>query len=160
MALSSLLKYLSAGMPLLGALFLWRAGGFFPRRAHLLGAAVLALVGICGTGIFLLERLFRCMFQAGRENCLIQGSTSLGLIILCLVWIVVSLLPRRQRSVDPSINRLLFASVWAGIGFTQNLLVLLLFLYLLYFLVDRWLRSKGLQWRFLVIRDDYRDDIS
>jgi hypothetical protein len=43
-------------------------------------------------------------------------------------------------------------------GLAQNLLVLIVFLNLFMFVVYRWLTGKGFQPRFLVLRDDYKDD--
>ena len=53
--------------------------------------------------------------------------------------------------------RLLLRGAWAGIGLAENLGLLLVFLNLFLFVVDRWLRRKGLGWRFLVLRDDWQD---
>jgi hypothetical protein len=43
-------------------------------------------------------------------------------------------------------------------GLAQNLLLLIVFLNVFLFVGSRWLRGKGIQPRFLVLRDDYKDD--
>jgi hypothetical protein len=53
---------------------------------------------------------------------------------------------------------LLLGSAWAGLGLTENLLVLLIFINLFLYVIHRWLNSRGLIWRILILRDDYGDD--
>lgn len=53
---------------------------------------------------------------------------------------------------------LLLGSSWAGIGLAGNLLEILIFLNMLLYASHRLLKQQGLTFRFLILRDDYRDD--
>jgi hypothetical protein len=55
---------------------------------------------------------------------------------------------------------LLLSSAWAGVGLAQNLLVLLISLYLLFYVLHKWLERNGLRLRYLIVRDDYSDEQS
>jgi hypothetical protein len=49
-------------------------------------------------------------------------------------------------------------SIWAGLALPKNFFFTLIFLNLFLFWIDRYLKSQGTSWRFLVLRDDYKDD--
>lgn len=53
---------------------------------------------------------------------------------------------------------LLLGSAWAGVGLAENLLLLLIFMNLFLYVIHLWLNRKGLVWRILIMRDDYKDD--
>jgi hypothetical protein len=52
---------------------------------------------------------------------------------------------------------LMLSGALAGLALAQNLLVLIVFLNLFFYVGYRWLSKKGFQPRFLVLRDDYKD---
>jgi len=68
---------------------------------------------------------------------------------IILVWGCILL--RGQNRGQGYIPMLLLGSAWAGMGLTQNLCLLPVFLNLFVFAMDRWLKRKGLGWRSVII---------
>ena len=125
---------------------------------HVVTIIILIFSSASSLGIFATSQLYRCVFSSGRENCLFEGLASLSLGILSLTIAIQTLLEHKPDRMDTYINRLLLVGIWAGISYTENVLLILPFLYLFYYLVNRWLKGKGLQWRFLVAKDDYHSE--
>ena len=152
------LGVIAVGLPLAGALVIWRWGGRFPHAQRGAAAAVFGVAGLAALLLFLLNGHYACILSAGRGSCLTDGLGTLGVCLVNAFFAVRCVLPEaggRGRSV---ILGLLLSGALAGMGTAQNLLVLIVFLNLFMFVVYRWLTGKGIQPRFLVVRDDYKDD--
>jgi hypothetical protein len=159
MTLDTGLRIGAIGLPLFAALAIWRLGSRFPRPQRWLAAPVLAVAGLMALTLFLLNRYYACMFAVARENCLFDAAATVSLFLLNAVSARSCLVLRGEDRGPDAIPLLLLSGAWAGSGLTQNLLVMLVSLNLLLFALDRWLRGRGLGWRFLVLRDDYGDDV-
>lgn len=146
------------GLPLIAALIIWRWGDTFPRAQGWLAALIFGLIGLAALILFLLNRHYACILLTGRQNCLFDGLACLSLFLLSLVLARGCLLLRGPNKGQDCGLMLLLGSAWAGMGLTENLLVLLIFINLFLYVVHRWLKSRGLIWRILVLRDDYIDD--
>jgi hypothetical protein len=154
------LRVIAVGALLAGALVIWRWGGRFPRAQRWVAAGVFGAAGLAATLLFLLNRHYACILSAGRGSCLTDGLGTLAVCTLNAFLAARCVLPEtgsRGRSV---ILSLLLSGALAGMGTAQNLLVLIVFLNLFMFVVYRWPTGKGIQPRFLVLRDDYKDDES
>lgn len=157
MTIDRWLRVGAIGMPLAGALIMWRWGAGLPSRRQL-AVSILGTTGMLALALFLLNRHYACILAFGRESCLLEGSATLSLLLLS-VFLTRRCIVLRRETVEPEIVPLLLLSgAWAGIGLAENGCLFLLFLNLLVFAVDRWLASRGISWRFLAIRDDYKDD--
>ncbi len=152
------LRVTAIGLPLIGAFILWRWKNKFIDIRYWLAVIIFGMVGLAALGLFLLNRHFACTFLTGNQNCLTDGLLTFSLILLCAVLVVRSFIRRDERQeLD---YRLMFflSSAWAGIGLAKNLLVLLVFLNLFFYMIYKWLDQKGLGWGMFITRNDYRDD--
>jgi hypothetical protein len=157
MTLDLWLRVTAIGLPLIGAFILWRWNKSVDIR-YWLAVTIFSLVGLAALGLFLLNEHFACIFATGKQNCLTDGLATLSLILLCAVLIISSISRRDERQkLD---YRLMFFlnSAWAGLGLAKNLLVLLAFLNLFFYVIYKWLEQKGLGWGMFITRNDYRDD--
>jgi hypothetical protein len=119
----------------------------------------LGTTGLIALALFLLNRYYACILAFGRRNCLFDGLATLSLFLLSTVlarWCIV--LRGENKAQDYSLV-LLLGSAWAGMGLTQNFFVFLGSASLFVLAADRWLRRRGITARFLVLRDDYSDDV-
>lgn len=160
MVLATWLRISAMGLPLIGILIIWCWGDKFRRVQGWLALSIFGLVGLVALTLFLLNRQYACILSSGRQNCLFDGLATLSLFGLSLVLAKASLLGQSHNDADRAGDerlRLLLVSAWAGMGLTENLLVLLIALNLFLFVVHRWLKRRGLTWRILALRDDYQD---
>jgi NADH:ubiquinone oxidoreductase subunit 4 (subunit M) len=158
MAPDTWLRVIAVVLPLAGALVIWRWGGRFPHAQRWVAAALFGVAGLAALLLFLLNRQYACILTTGRANCLWDGAASLGLFMLDVLFAVRCIVPPAEGKRRDLVLMLLLSGAVAGIGLAQNLLLLIVFLNLLLFVGSRWLTGKGLQPRFLVLRDDYKDD--
>jgi hypothetical protein len=158
MTMDTWLRIGAVAPPLVGAFVLWRWGTKFPRAQRWLAVCILGTTGLIALILFLLNRYYACILAFGRESCLFDGLGTLSLFLLSIVLTRSCLVLRGEdRGVDYALM-LLLGGAWAGMGLAQHLCLLLVFLNLFVFAMDRWLKRKGIGWRFLAIRDDYQDD--
>jgi hypothetical protein len=143
------------GLPLIGALTLWRWEEKFLCAQRWLVAVIFGLLGPVALTLFVLNEHYACILLSGRQNCLFDGLATLSLVLLSVVLASVVL---RGVNKGDCILMLLLSSAWAGMTLAENLLVLLIFLNLFLYVIYRWLNRKGLKWRILMLRDDYEDD--
>jgi hypothetical protein len=143
------------GLPLIGALTLWRWKEKSLCAQRWLVAVIFGLLGLVALTLFVLNEHYACIFSSGRQNCLFDGLATLSLVLLSLVLAGVVL---RGANKGDCILMLLLSSAWAGMALAENLFVLLIFLNLFLYVIYRWLNRKGLKWRILVLQDDYEDN--
>ena len=158
MSLVMWLKIAAIGLPLLAALAIWLWSNTFPRARQRLAASVLAIVGLIAATLFVIDRDYACVLASGRQNCLFDGLATVSLACLSLVLARACLAapdPTRANKVWDYRMLLLLASGWAGVGLGDNLLVFILAVYLLFYVLLRWMRRKGLRGGMFVVRDDY-----
>lgn len=158
MAPDTWLRVIAVGLPLAGALVIWRWGGRFPHAQRWVAAVLFAVAGLAALLLFLLNRHYACILVPGRANCLWDGAASLGLFLLNVLFAVRCIVPAGEGKRRDLVVMLLLSGAFAGIGLASNLLVLIVFLNLFLFVGSRWLSRQGFQPRFLVLRDDYKDD--
>jgi hypothetical protein len=158
MAADTWLRVVAIGLPLAGALVIWRWGGRFPSAQRWVAAVVFGVAGLGALLLFLLNRYYACILSTGRASCLIDGLGTLGVCLLNVFFAARCVVPEAGGKGRSVILNLFLSSALAGMGLAQNLLVLIVFLNLFMFVVYRWLTGKGIQPRFLVLRDDYKDD--
>jgi hypothetical protein len=151
------LRVVAIGMPLAGALGLWRWGSRFGPAQRWAAAAILGAAGLAALAGFLLNRQYACILASGSKNCLWDGAASLGLCLLDALFAIRCIVPPGEGKRRDFIVMLLLSGALAGIGLAQNLLLLIVFLNVFLFVGHRWLTKKGFQPRFLVLRDDYKD---
>lgn len=159
MTIDTWLRIGAIGIPLVGALAIWRWGTKLPRAQRRLVVFIFGTTGLIALTLFLLNRYYACILAFGRQNCLFDGLATLSLFLLSIVLARSCIVMRGENRGQDYVPMLLLGSAWAGMGLTQNLCLFPVFLNLFVFAVDRWLKRKGLGWRFLVLRDDYRDDV-
>ena len=158
MTIDMWLRIGAIGIPLAGAVAMWRWGTRFPRAQRRLVVFILGTTGLIALALFLLNRYYACILAFGRRNCLFDGLATLSLFLLIIVlarWCIV--LRGENKDQDYSLV-LLMGSAWAGMGLAQPLCLFPVFLTLFILAGDRWLRKRGITARFLVLRDDYQDD--
>ena len=159
MTLDTWLRVGAIGLPLFAALIIRCWGHRSPDIQRRLAALVFCTTGLLALTLFLLNRYHACILAFGKQSCLFDGAATLSLLALSVFWTRASLVLRGTDPGGGHITLLLLCAAWAGMGLARNLALFLVFLYLFYYAVDRWLRRKGLAWRFLVLRDDYADDV-
>jgi hypothetical protein len=152
------LKIVAIGIPLIGALAIWRWGDSFLRAQRWLVASIFGLTGLVALTLFLLNRQYVCILLVGRQNCVFDGLATLSLFLLSLLLVRACIVLRSVNKDQAYILMLLLSSAWAGMGLTENLLVFLIFLNLFFYVIHRWLKMEGLNWTFLIVRDDYKDN--
>jgi NADH:ubiquinone oxidoreductase subunit 4 (subunit M) len=158
MTLDTWLRIGAIGMPLLGALVIWRLGTRSPRAQRRLVLFIFGTTGLIALSLFLLNRYYACMLAFGKQNCLFDGAATLSLLLLSIVLARGCIVPRGENRGPDHTSMLLLSSGWAGMGLSKNLFLFLVFMNLFLVSLARWLRRKGIGWRFLILRDDYRDD--
>ena len=159
MTIDMCLRIGAIGIPLVGALAMWRWGTKFPHAQRHLVVSILGITGLIGLTLFLLNRYYACILAFGRRNCLFDGLATLSLFLLSILltrWCIA--LRGENKEQDYSLV-LLLGSAWAGMGLTQNFFVFLGSASLFVLAADQWLRRRGITARFLVLRDDYQDDV-
>lgn len=157
MTLDLWLRVTAIVLPLMGAFVLWRWNKAIAIRYWLV-VIIFGMVGLAALGLFLLNRHFVCILSSGEQNCLTDGLATLSLILLCAVLVVISIIRRDERQELDYRLMLFLNSAWAGIGLAKNLLVLLVFLNLFFYVIYKWLDQRGLGWGMFITRNDYRDD--
>lgn len=158
--MDTFLKISLVGTPFIGGLAIWWMGDRFLRWSRWLGATFLGLTGLITLTLNILNGYYACIFAFREQNCAFEGLGSLSLILLSMILVRGCLILRGEELEKGFALRLLFASSLAGmwVGLVDNLFVFLVFFNVFLFVSDRWLRRRGLRWRFLVLRDDYKDD--
>lgn len=159
MTIDTWLRIGAIGIPLVGALAIWRFGIRFPRAQRWLVVSILGIVGLIAVTLFLLNRYYACILAFGRQSCLFDGLGTLSLFFLSVVLARSCIVLRGENRAQEYALMLLLSSGWAGMGLAQNLCLVLVFLNLFIFAADRWLKRRGIGWRFLALRDDYDDDV-
>ena len=157
MTLDVWLRVTAIALPLIGTFVLWRWNKSIDV-GYWLTIIIFSTVGLVTLGLVLLNKHFVCIFSTGKQNCLTDGLFTLSLILLCAVLIVSSIIRRDERQKLDYRLMLFLSSAWAGIGLAKNLLVLLIFLNLFFYVIYKWLDQKGLGWGMFITRYDYRDD--
>ena len=152
------LRIAAIGIPLIGAFTLWRWKAQSHHVQRWLAVTILVIVGLIALSLFLLNQHYACILSLGKGNCLFEGLATLSLFLLSLVVARSCIFLRDESVGQVYILMLLLISAWAGMGLVENLLALLIFLNLFFFVIDRLLRRQGISWRFLILRDDYKDD--
>jgi hypothetical protein len=158
MAPDTWLRVVAVGAPLAGALVVWRWGERFPHARRWVAAVIFGAAGLAALLLFLLNRRYACILVSGRTNCLWDGAASLGLFLLGTSFAIRCAVPASEGKKRDFILMLLLSSALAGIGLAMNLLALIVFLNLFLFVGSRWLSRQGFQPRFLVLRDDHKDE--
>jgi formate hydrogenlyase subunit 3/multisubunit Na+/H+ antiporter MnhD subunit len=158
MTLDMWLRVTAIALPLLGASVLWQWKNKSIAIRYWLAVIISSMVGLAALGLFLLNRHFACIFSTGKKNCLTDALATLSLILLCAVLVISSIILRDERQKLDYRLMLFLSSAWAGIGLAKNLLVLLVFLNLFFYVIYKWLDQKGLGWGMFITRNDYRDD--
>lgn len=155
-----ILKIGSVGIPFIGGLVIWWRGEQFPRRVRWVAVTLLGLTGFFALTLNLLNGYYACIFAFREQNCAFEGLGSLSLFLLSLILVRGSLYLGGEELEKGFAIRVLFVSAWAGmwVGLVDNLFVFLVFFNVFLFVSDRWLRRRGLRWRFLTLRDDYKND--
>ena len=158
MTIDTWLRIGAIGLPLIGALAIWRWGDKFPHAQRWLAVSIFGLIGLIALSLFVLNRIFICITLFGRQNCVFDGLAILSLFLLNLVLARASVVLRGENRGYDYILMLLLSSAWAGMGIANNLFVSLIFLYLFFFVINRWFKREGIRGGFLKLRDDYEDD--
>jgi len=160
MTIDMWLRIGAAGLPLIGALTVWRWRDKFLHVQRWLAVSIFGIIGLIALSLFLLNRTYACILLFGRENCLVDGVDTLSLFLLNLVLTRTTIVLRSENKGYDYILMLLLSSAWAGIwlGLAENIGVFLIFLYLFFFVLNRYMKKEGLRGGFLKIRDDYEDD--
>ena len=158
MTIDTWLRIGAIGLPLIGALTIWRWGDKFLHAQRWLAGIILGITGLIALTLFLLNRQYACILLFGRQNCLFDGLATLSLFALNLVLARASVVLRGENKGYDYILMLLLSSAWAGMGLAANMLVFLIFLYLFFFVMNRWFKRRGFRGGFLKLRDDYEDD--
>lgn len=159
MTIDTGLRIGAIALPLAGALAMWGWGGRFPHAQRRVAVSIFGTTALLALTLFLLNRYYACILAFGDQNCLFDGLATLSLFLLSILLARGCIVLRGENRAQDYIPMLLFGSAWAGMGLTQNLCLFVVFLNLFLFAADRWLKRKGLTWRFLVLRDDYKDDV-
>jgi len=158
MNINTWLSIVAVGLPLIGVLAIWRWWDKFRYVQRWLVAAIFGLSGLTVLILFLLNRQYECILLTGRQNCLAGGLATLSLILLNVILARGSVILQGGTKKNDYILMLLLSSAWAGMGLAENLLVLLIFLNLFFYVIHKWLERNGLRWRFMIVRDDYSDE--
>ena len=152
-----LIASISIFLPAYCALLIWKNKSISPKTQDWGTIIVLHLCAIIGLSMFITNQQYRCIFQIGRENCFIDGSASLSLLLLSS-YLAIRLIFQEIKNKEVYLLNLTLISIWSGLALLKNVFFTLVFLNLLLFWIDRYLKMQGTSWRFLVLRDDYKDD--
>jgi hypothetical protein len=158
MAVDTWLRIGAIGLPLAGALAIWRGGPRFPRAQRQVAIVILATTALIALTLFLLNRQYACILAFARQSCLFEGLGTLSLFLLGIVLARSCFVLRGGNKEQGYALLLLVGGTWAGMGLAQNVCLFLVCLNLFIFAMDRWLKRKGISWRFMALRDDYKDD--
>ena len=158
MTIDTWLRIGAIGLPLVGALIIWRWGDKFLHAQRWLVVVILGTTGLIALTLFLLNKYYACTFLTGPQNCLFDGLATLSLFLLNLILVRASVVLRGEDKGYDYFLMLLLSSAWAGMGLGENLLVLIICLYLFFFVLNRWFKKKGFKGGFLKFRDDFEDD--
>jgi hypothetical protein len=158
MTIDAWLRIGAIGLPLIGALTIWRWGDKFLHAQRWLAVSIFGIIGLIALSLFVLNRHYACIYLFGRQNCLFDGLATLPLFLLNLVLARASLVLRGENKGYDYMLMLLLSSAWAGMGLTENLLVFLISLYLFFFVINRYFKREGFRGGFLKLRDDYEND--
>jgi hypothetical protein len=149
----------AVSIPLVGALTIWRWGTKFPGALRRVVVLLFGATALCALTLFWLNRYYACILSFGEQNCIVDAMATLSLFVLSILRAGSCLVLHGENLTREAVPLLLLTAAWAGMGLIQNLFLILVFLNLFFFAVDRRLKSKGLTWRFLTLRDDYQDDV-
>jgi hypothetical protein len=158
MTIDTWLRIVAIGLPLIGALTIWRWGDKFLHAQRWLAVSIFGLIGLIALSLFVLNKNYACIYLFGRQHCLFDGLAILSLLLLNLVLARASVVLRGENRGYNYILLLLLSSAWAGMGIANNLFISLIFLYLFFFVINRWFKKEGIRGGFLKLRDDYEDD--
>jgi hypothetical protein len=158
MTLDTWLRIIATGLPLLGVLAVWLSKNRLGHVQRWLATVTLGIAGLVALALFLLNRQYACVLLSGSHNCLAKGFSTSSIFLLNAVQAIRSLFLRGKNKTFDHILILLLSSAWAGMGLAVNLLELLIFLNLFFYVIYKWLDRKGLGWGFFVVRSDYPDD--
>jgi NADH:ubiquinone oxidoreductase subunit 2 (subunit N) len=156
MSWETLLSLLTVALPGLSALLirLWRSGRLGAQRR--LARFALGLTALAALALFLIGERYACTFSMGAGQCAIAGLATLSVILLNAVLLVVCL--RRENNTRRDyIHMLLLSVVWATMVVSNNVLFMLLALFLLPVVLSSWAGSGGVG-PILLGRDEYKDD--
>ena len=162
MTVDTWLRIGTIGLPLIGALILWREKDGPINAYHRLVVSIFVIAGFIALCVFLYNMYYSCMFMLGRENCVFDSLEILSLLLLNLLLARRSMVLHGESKGYNVILMLLLSSAWAGMGYglARNLGIFLLFLYLFFFVLNRYMNQKGFTGGFLKVRDDYKDDLN
>lgn len=150
-------------VPIAGALIQYQLREWAARERRIwLSIAVVGSVGVFSLLHFHFNRQLSCMFTLDVTNCFVSGLGSLSAIILmgAIMALMLRRLDRQPQSAEINhLRLLLFVAAFSGVTVGENLIIVIIALIVLFSSLDYWLRHRGLRWGFLVVRDDYKDDI-
>lgn len=158
MAIEAWLRIGAIGVSLIGALTIRLWGDKLRYTQRWLASTIFGITGLIAMTLFLINRHYACIFTLGKQNCLFDGLATLSLFLLNAILVRASIVLRSENRRYIYILMLLLSSAWAGMGLAENLLVFLIFLYLFFFVLNRWVRMQGFRSGFLMLRNDYEDD--
>ncbi|MFP3855409.1 MAG: hypothetical protein ACLFWD_14065 [Anaerolineales bacterium] len=127
-----------------------------------LSIAAMETVAVLSLLHFLALRQWECMLDPGATNCFVSGFGSLTLPLVLSIFSLLLVRRIARSELVPPVHHtrlMLVVAAMAGVMIGENLLFVIIGLILLFVNFDYWLRNRGLRWGFLVIRDDYKDDI-
>jgi hypothetical protein len=158
MTIDTWLRIGAIGLPLVGALAIWRWGASFPRAQRQLAVFILGTIALIALALFLLNRYYACILAFGKGNCVFDGAATLFLFVLGILLARRCLVLSGANKVQDCAFTLLLVAALAGMGLAQNLCLFLVFVNLFLFSLAQWLKRKGIGGHFLMLRDDYADD--
>ena len=157
MTIDTWLKIGAIGLPIIGAITIWRLGDRSLRAQRGLAVSIFCIVGLFALSLFVLNRHYACIYVFGRQNCLFDGLATLSLFLLNLVLVIFIVLRGKNKGYD-YILLLLLSGAWAGLGLGNSLLLFLISLYLFFFALRRYMKNQGFRGGYLKLRDDYEND--
>jgi formate hydrogenlyase subunit 3/multisubunit Na+/H+ antiporter MnhD subunit len=157
--IESLLMLGTIGLPIIGALLLWRWGNEHMHAQRWATAITLGVTGLVALTFFLISKQYACAFLGGIGNCAFEGLGSLSVLLLILVSTIVSVQREFNERHDYSFM-LLLSSTWAGIVYGGNLswVISLIFITLLLIVVGRWNRARGSTMSYFFSRHEHNPD--
>jgi hypothetical protein len=153
-----ILKIVAIGLPLIGALALalWR--GDLPRRAREAVAGLLFGSGLAALALFILTGQPACMLRTGPQNCVLDGAATLLVFVASLVLGRAALRLRDDNVRADSISLLLLFTGWAGFGLADNLLQLLISIYVVLYSLSRIFRQHDIRSGIFVLWPDQNEE--
>lgn len=155
MNIQVLLTIGTIGLPIIGALLLWRWGNEYVHAQRRGAAITLGVTGLLALILF----LNACVFLTDRLDCTYARLYSISVCLLCVVLVFVSVLRESNERHDYSFM-LLLSSTFAGLVLTlKHSWVMSLFsLSLLLIVVGRWVRARGSSVSYFFSRHEYNPD--